>query len=59
MPAQDPHALAKKLQLIFVQKELRTQLGINAANYARAYSWENITSQVVDLYRALIPNSGR
>lgn len=58
VPAQDPHALAKKLQLIFVQKELRAQLGINAANYARAYSWENITSQVVDLYRGLIPNSG-
>lgn len=54
VPAQDPHALAEKLQLLFVDNALRIRLGAQAVHYAQDFSWEMITSQVVDVYQDMI-----
>lgn len=59
VPAQDPNALAEKLRLIFVENELRTQLGENAVIYAQNFSWEKITSQIIDLYQDMLKTSKR
>lgn len=54
VPSQDPTALAEKLRLIFVDKDLRTRLGIQAAAYAQDFSWEIITSTMIDVYKGLL-----
>ena len=54
VPAQDPEALAEKLRLMFVNKGLRTRFGNNAAKYAQNFSWELITSQMIELYQKVI-----
>lgn len=55
VPAQDPYALAEKLRRLFVDNELRSQLGAQAADYARDFCWESITAQMVDVYQDLAP----
>jgi len=54
VPSQDPPALAEKLRLIFVDKDLRTRLGIQAAAYAQDFSWEIVTSAMIDVYKGLL-----
>jgi len=54
VPAQAPEALAEKLRLLFVNHELRTRFGKNAAAYAQDFSWELITDQMVELYSSMI-----
>ncbi len=54
VPAQDPLALAEKLRLLFVNKELRLRLGQNAATFANDFSWEKITFNVLELYEKMI-----
>ena len=54
VPAQDPEALAEKLRLLFVDTDLRARLGDQAARYAVNFCWESITSQMVDVYNALV-----
>jgi len=53
VPAQDPEALAEKLRLIFVDQDLRKKMGESAADYAIDYCWEEITSQMVEVYQDL------
>lgn len=57
VPAHDAEALAEKLRLIFVNHELRDQIGARAADYAQGFCWEEITRQVLDVYQSLIPGS--
>lgn len=57
VPAQDPHALAEKLQQVFNDHHLREQLGAQAAAYAQDFNWENITRQMIGVYQALINKS--
>ncbi|MBW6465826.1 MAG: glycosyltransferase [Brevefilum sp.] len=54
VPSQDPEALAEKLRLVFVDKELRTRLGAQAARYARDFCWESISSQITDVYEEMV-----
>ncbi len=54
VPAQDPEALAGKLRSLFVDHELRKMLGDQAASYAKEFSWEIITKQVIDVYKGMI-----
>lgn len=54
VPAQDPEALAEKLRLLFVNQELRTLFGEQAVKYARDFSWEIITDQIIDIYQRLL-----
>jgi D-inositol-3-phosphate glycosyltransferase len=56
VPAQDPEALAEKLRLIFVDHDLRAQLGEQAVVYAHDFSWELITDQIVDVYKKILNN---
>ncbi len=57
VPAQDAEALAEKLRLIFVNHELRDQIGACAADYAQDFCWEEITRQMLSVYHGLIPDS--
>jgi D-inositol-3-phosphate glycosyltransferase len=54
VPAQDPHALAEKLRLLFVDNALRIRLGAQAAHYAQDFGWEMITSKVVAVYQEMV-----
>jgi len=56
VPAQDSERLAEKLRLLFVEHELRHQLGSQAAAYAKEFRWENITQQIVGVYQEMIPS---
>jgi D-inositol-3-phosphate glycosyltransferase len=54
VPAQDPEALASKLQLILNNTTLRAELGAKAAAYARDFRWEWIAKQMIGVYQDLI-----
>ena len=54
IPPQDPHALAEKLRLVFIDSELRTRLGTQAAKYAQGFRWESITAQMLEVYQDLV-----
>ncbi len=54
VPTADPQALADRLRLIIQDDELRAKLGKQAADYAKAYTWDDIVEQVLDLYNSLI-----
>jgi len=53
VPAGDPDALANKLKLILLGRELREQLAANARRRAQAYTWQSVADQVIDLYEEL------
>ncbi len=53
VPAQDPQALSEKLRHIFVNQELRARLGNQAASYAKQFSWEWVTKEMVGVYQGL------
>ena len=54
VPSQDPKALAQKLQLLMLDRDLREKLGNNAHEYAQNYSWEKITSQIIGVYKNML-----
>ena len=51
VPGGDPDALSERLAQLISSPGLRKQLGQQAAAYALDYSWENITSRIIDLYQ--------
>ena len=53
VPAQDPEALARRLRSIFINEDLRKQLGNQAAAYAREFNWERITAQIMNVYQTM------
>jgi D-inositol-3-phosphate glycosyltransferase len=55
VPGGDSEALSERLTQLISQPELRERLGRQAAEYARAYSWENITSRILELYQEMLP----
>ena len=57
VPAGDADALADRLKELLSDPELRTQLGLQAAKYARGYDWTIITDQILELYSQLIPKT--
>ena len=54
VPAQDPIALSEKLRTIFVNHNLRTELGAQAVDYAKQFSWEWVTGQMLGEYHDLL-----
>jgi D-inositol-3-phosphate glycosyltransferase len=50
VPDQDPEILAERLENILMHPEIREKLGRQAAEYAREYSWQKITAQIVQVY---------
>lgn len=46
----DVKTLAKRMNQLIVEPDLRHLIGIQAAEYAKSYSWENITARVKALY---------
>jgi D-inositol-3-phosphate glycosyltransferase len=59
IPNQDPQALSEKLMLLLSNPELRQDMSLKAAMYARDYSWSNIANQIVEAYkRVLCPEKG-
>lgn len=55
VPGGDSLAMSERLTQLISQPELRERLGRQAAEYARAYSWENITSRILEMYQELLP----
>jgi glycosyltransferase involved in cell wall biosynthesis len=39
---------------LLTQPELRNQLGQQAADYARAYAWENIAARILELAQEMV-----
>ena len=58
VPAQDPEALAEKLRLLFNDQNLRDGFGAQASEYARQFSWETITKQIINVYQELLALPG-
>lgn len=54
VPDNDPKALSDSLSLLLDDDKLNYKLGMQAAEYARAYSWENIAAQLVTIYQKVI-----
>ncbi|MBN2502364.1 MAG: glycosyltransferase [Anaerolineales bacterium] len=59
IPNQDPQALSEKLMLLLSDPDLRRDMSLKAAMYARDYSWSNIANQIIEAYkRVLCPKKG-
>lgn len=54
VPERDPEALAREIMRLLTDEPLRRRLGEAAAQVARAYSWERIAAQVIEVYRQVI-----
>lgn len=54
VPTGDITALADTLTRLLLDDDLRRNIGINAAAYARNYAWENIAGRMIDLYQQLL-----
>lgn len=59
VPEGDPAALCDKLSLLLSDRDLREQMGKNAAEYAQGYRWEKIAAQIVSVYERLIGRTMR
>ncbi len=56
VPGGDPAAMAERLRCLLVDEELRARLGRRAAEHAKGYGWDGITSQILDLYERTLAN---
>lgn len=54
VPDGDPITLAERLSLLITQPYTLERLGGQAHAYAQAYSWNNITGQMVNLYASML-----
>jgi D-inositol-3-phosphate glycosyltransferase len=54
VPGGEPEALAKTLTRLINQPELRERLGHQAAEYARWYSWDKISTRISEVYENLV-----
>lgn len=55
VPDGDAEVLADRIRLLLKDKDLRQQMGENAAQWARRYGWPDIADQIVDLYEQAQP----
>ncbi len=53
-PGDDPDALCKRIVALLKSKPLRDQMGRQAAEYARQYSWKNVAEKIQGLYGELV-----
>jgi D-inositol-3-phosphate glycosyltransferase len=54
VPVGDPEALCCRLKSLMSDPDLRTQMGQQAAEFARGYAWEKIAAQIVGLYKDVL-----
>lgn len=54
IPADEPEALAERLEDLIVDNELRERLGKQAAEFAVDYDWKKIARRVLKLYERVI-----
>jgi D-inositol-3-phosphate glycosyltransferase len=54
VPGGDPVALSKTLTKLIQQPEMRERLGSQAAEYAKWYSWDKISTRIKAVYEELI-----
>jgi D-inositol-3-phosphate glycosyltransferase len=55
VPDGDAAAMAGRIRLLLEDRELRRQLGQQAARWAQRYGWPTIANQIVDLYEKAQP----
>lgn len=53
VPSRDPEALARRIFDLLSNPHCREYLGQNAHEYAKAYAWPTIVSQMMQLYQGL------
>lgn len=56
VPSRDPEALARRIFDLLNNPGCREYLGQNAREYARAYAWPNIVSQMIAVYATATEN---
>ena len=54
VPHGDSDALCARLSMLMADSALRAEMGAQAAEYARGYSWENITPKIISVYERLL-----
>ncbi len=54
VPGGDHLALSERLTQLLNQPDLRERLGQQAAAYAQDYSWEKISTSILDLYKEVL-----
>lgn len=55
VPSSDSDALCEKLTLLLGNRENRQQMGAQAAEEAKAYSWDKVAAQMIAVYESLVP----
>lgn len=53
VPVDDPQALSLRIASLLKDKALRYRMGHDAFAFAKKYSWDNISGQIIHLYSAL------
>lgn len=59
VPSDDPEKVAEKLALLLLDKGLRQQMGLRAADLSRRYGWPRVAGQIIAGYRDLVTHGRR
>lgn len=51
VPIRDVEALKDKIRLLYENRDLRCQMGKNAAEYVKQFTWENYRKKLQEFYR--------
>ena len=54
VPVDEPEALAERLTRLINDTTLKIEMGMNAAELAKSYSWEKIARRLLLLYADVI-----
>ena len=54
VPVDEPQKLADRLLALVEDPSLREEMGGNAAEFAKDYSWDVIAGKVVEVYKELL-----
>ncbi len=54
VPVDEPQKLADRLNLLLNNHALRKKIGQQAAAFAKHYSWENISTRIIELYAEVL-----
>jgi D-inositol-3-phosphate glycosyltransferase len=54
IPAEEPDTLCEKLSWLLNDEALHQKMSAQAAEYARAYAWEKIARQIMDVYNGML-----
>lgn len=59
IPAEEPDTLCEKLSWLLNDEALHQKMSGQAAEYAQDYAWEKIATQIVDVYKELVPEESK